>query len=295
MGDKRVIRWLGGITNRLRHFRDEADLKEELRVHFELQAEENVGLGLSVEEARRRARLRVGNSPSVVENVRDQEFITILESIYRDFMLGLRALRNSPVFCFTAVVTLAIGIGANTAVFTLLYGLLLRSLPVKDPQELARIGVINAADPRPAAAIPFRMWERLREDQSSFTDISAWNFRFLTMDDREGTRRLYQAGLISGNGFELFGMTPHLGRLIIPADDVRGGPPEGWPVVLSYGFWLDRFAGDIDIIGKPIKVADQIVTVVGVAPRNFQGVWPGWIPSCICRCSIARFWLDVTQ
>lgn len=278
MGDKPVVRWLAGITHRLRHFRDEADLKDELQAHFELQAEENAGLGLPIEEAKRRARLRVGNSQSVVENVRDQEFITILESAYRDFVLGLRALKNSPVFCFTSVVTLAMGIGANTAVFTLLYGLLLRSLPVQDPQKLARIGFVNAADPRPAAAIPFRMWERLREDQNSFTDISAWNFRFLTIDDQEGTRRLYQAGLISGNAFELFGMTPHLGRLIIPADDVRGGPPEGWPVVLSYGFWTDRFAGDPDIIGKPIKIADQILTVVGVTPQSFQGVWPGMDP-----------------
>src|SRR4051794_22691819 len=208
MGRPEVTRWFRRLLQRLRHFREDADLKDELQAHLELLEEEQAGLGATVEQARRQARLTLGNTQTVVEDIRDGEFLTMLESAYRDFVLGLRGLRNSPVFCLTAILTLAIGIGANTAIFTLLYGLLLRSLPVREPQHLARIGLVNAADPRPAVAIPYRMWEHLRGQQGSFADISAWNLRFVTTEDHEGTLRMYPAGLVSGNAFQLFGMTP---------------------------------------------------------------------------------------
>jgi predicted permease len=149
---------------------------------------------------------------------------------------------------------------------------------VKDAQQLARIGVVNATDPRPAAAVPYRMLQEFRREQHSFADISAWRNDSVTLDDQDGMLRLYTAGFVSGNSFELFGMAPHLGRLITPSDDVRGGPAEGWPVVLSYGFWTDHFGGDSGIIGKPIKVSNTAATVVGIAPRSFQGVWPGIDP-----------------
>ena len=120
-----------------------------------MQEEDYVGLGMPVAEARRRARLGLGSTETVIENVRDVEFITMLEGCYRDFMLGLRALRKSPAFSLTAILTLGIGIGANTVVFTLLYGLLLRSLPVKDPASLVRIGVASeTVDPSRASSVP---------------------------------------------------------------------------------------------------------------------------------------------
>ena len=99
----------------------------------------------------------------------------MLESWYRDFYLGLRSLRRNPVFAITAILTLAVGIGANTVIFTLLHGLLLRSLPVKDAGSLVRIGVASATvDPSRASAVPYRMFLQLRRQQKSFTDISAW-------------------------------------------------------------------------------------------------------------------------
>jgi predicted permease len=201
---------------------------------------------------------------------------TMLESWYRDFALGLRSLRRNPVFAITSILTLAVGIGANTVVFTLLYGLLLRSLPVKDPGSLVRIGIASATvDPSRASAVPYQMLLQLRRQQKSFTDISAWLIREVTMDTDDGAPRLPAAVFVSGNGFEVLGMKAYLGRLLTPADDVRGGPAEGWPVVLSYGFWRDNFGGDPSIIGKQIKVSNTIVTVVGVIAPNFRGVWPG--------------------
>ena len=271
-------KWLARAMAPFRHFRDDEDLQAELQVHLELQAEDAAGPGVSTGEARRRARLKLGSSQAVVENVRDQEFLTMLEGCYRDLALGIRGLRRSPVFCITAILTLASGIGANTAVFTLLYGLLLRSLPVHDPQQLARIGLTDATNPQPATAIPYAMLQDLRRTDQSFADVSAWLPSSITMGDVDNTLRLHIVGLISGNGFELLGLRPALGRLIGPSDDVRGGPAEGWPVVLGYGFWQDRFGGDDSVIGKPVKISNTPATIVGVAPRDFHGVWQGIEP-----------------
>ena len=143
MAGQGMKEWLAGRFSWLRHHRTDADLGDELKTHLEMQEEDYAGLGISASEARRRARLRLGSTQAVVENVRDLELITMLESGYRDFVFGLRALRKSPVFSLTAILTLGIGIGANTVVFTLLYGLLLRSLPVKDAASLVRIGVAS--------------------------------------------------------------------------------------------------------------------------------------------------------
>src|SRR5262245_57420181 len=268
--------WLSQLRARFRPFRTDSDISDELRTHFDALTEDGVAAGLPLQEARRRARLKLGDSQTVLEKVREGEISTMLESWYRDFTLGLRSLRRNPVFAITAILTLAVGIGANTVVFTLLYGLLLRSLPVKDAGSLVRIGVASTtADPGRASSVPYQMLLQLRRQQKSFTEISAWSGRAIAMDTDDGASRLIAAGFVGGNGFEVLGMNAYLGRLLTPADDVRGGPAEGWPGVLSYGFWKDNFGGDPSIIGKQMKVSNTFVTFVGVAPPNFRGVWPG--------------------
>lgn len=200
----------------------------------------------------------------------------MLESCWRDFALGVRALRKSPIFSLTAVLTLGIGIGANTVVFTLLYGLLLRSLPVQDPGSLIRIGVASPViEPGGASSVPYKLLLELRRQQGSFTDISGWTGSTVAMDTRDGPPRMLIAGFAGGNGFQVLGMNAYLGRLLTPSDDVRGGPAGGWPAVLSYGFWKDNFGADPAVLGKQIKLSDTTVTVVGVAPPGFRGLWPG--------------------
>ena len=266
------MRW---IKRRFRPRSDE-DLGDELRSHFEESVEDSVAAGLSRQEANRRARLELGESRAVVESVREGDIGTVLESWYRDFVRGVRSLGNNPIFAGTAILTLAVGIGANTIIFTLLYGLLLRSLPVKDPGGLARIGVASATvDPSRASAVPYYMLLQLRRQQRSFADISAWTSRRVTMDSGDDVPGMVVASMVGGNGFEVLGMKAHFGRLLTPADDVRGGPAEGWPVVLSHAFWNGRFGGDPSIIGKTIRLSNHAVTIVGVAPQNFRGVWPG--------------------
>jgi predicted permease len=276
MAGQEMKEWLAGRLSWLRHHRADADLGDELKTHLQMQEEDYVGLGIPVSEARRRARLRLGSTQTVVENVRDVEFITMMESGYRDFLFGLRALRKSPVFCLTAILTLGIGIGANTVVFTLLYGLLLRSLPVKDATSLVRIGVASATvEPDHASQVPYKLLFELRRQQRSFTDISGWGLTNVSMDAGDGSPRMLLAGLAGGNGFEVLGMNAYLGRLLTPADDVRGGPAEGWPAVLGYGFWKDNFGADPSILGKQIKLSGATATIVGVAPPGFRGLWPG--------------------
>ena len=205
----------------------------------------------------------------------------MLSGWYRDVVLALRSLRKNPVLSLTAVLTLALGIGANTAIFTLLYGLVLRSLPTPDASDLVKIGIPSAAEPDSEennAFMPYRMLQGLREEQSSFRDLSAWDGEQALIKDKEGSVQGYLAVLVSGNAFDVLRIQPYRGRLIAPYDDVRGGPTGGWPVVLSYGFWSDFYSRDADIVGKQIKISDLPVTVVGITPPYFHGVWPGEEP-----------------
>ena len=269
-----MTRMFAYLRDRLLHFRGDTDLEEEMRVNLELQAESNMERGMTAIEARRQARLRLGDTLVSIEKVRDQELMTALESWYRDVVIGLRALRRTPVFCVTAVLTLAIGIGANTAVFTVLYGLLLRSLPVRHPRQLVLLGV--EATGRPLETwLPWQTFDALRRRQRSFSGLSAWTWDDVPMKDSEGALRQYSAGMISGDAFSLLGMRPYLGRLIGPSDDVRAGPPQGWPVVLSYRFWRERYGGDVHAIGRQVRIGDAVATIVGVTPPGFDGVWPG--------------------
>src|SRR5579872_4800389 len=195
--------WLSRLRVRFWHFRSDTDLRDELRSHLEMQADEDRADGIPAAEAERLARLRLGDHQVIVEKMRDQEFSTILEGWFRDFRLGVRALRKSPVFCLTAILTLALGIGANTAIFTLLYGLLLRSLPVPDAHRLARIGLTSASveSRNSGYSIAYSMWRQLRTRQSSFTDVSAWIGEQVSIEDNDGALRFYTADLVSGNGF----------------------------------------------------------------------------------------------
>jgi predicted permease len=271
-----MSRWMYELRKRLWPFRTDADVSDELRTHFDALVEDGVAAGLPYEEARRRARLQLGPPHAIVESVRDVEISTMLESWYRDFVLGLRSLRRNPVFALTAILTLAVGIGANTVVFTLLYGLLLRSLPVQDPGSLVRIGVASATvDSSRASQVPYQMLLQLRRQQKSFADISGWGIGAVSMDTGDGSSRMLFVGLVTGNGFEVLGMNAHLGRVLTPDDDIRGGPAGGWPVVLGHGFWKDNFGADPSILGKQIKLSNTTVTIVGVTPQNFRGLWPG--------------------
>jgi predicted permease len=200
-----------------------------------------------------------------------------VEDLMVDLQYGIRMLRKNPVLTIAAVLTLALGIGANTAIFTLLYGLVLRSLPAPNAKQLVMVGIASTAQPSEddGASMTYQMLQFFRSEQSSFRELSAWSQSQVLLKDKQGSVQRYSAGMVSGNAFDLLGLLPYWGRLIEPSDDVRGGPSTGWPVVLSYGFWKDFYGGAEDVVGKKVMVSDVPVIIVGIASPDFQGVWPG--------------------
>jgi predicted permease len=270
-----------GVWRRLRaiFWKDEfeAELEEELRFHLEQEVERNLRAGMELREARLAALKEFDGMAQSKEECRDARGVRWVEEASQDFRYGLRLLRKSPLFCLTSILTLAIGIGSNTAIFTLVYGLFLKALPVSEPGRLARVSLSIPIPGREVAdaGIPWRMYHELRRTQRSFTDLAAFIFGDVTLQDRDGITRAQSALLMTGNAFEILGIKPHLGRGFTSQDDIPGGPREGWPIVLSYSFWKDRFGGDPAVIGKKIEVSKSFATVIGVAPPGFEGVTPG--------------------
>ena len=270
-------RFLRKLCTLVSHFRSDSDLEEEMRIHLEMEAEGRFAVGVSEQEARRLAQLNMGNTLLAIEKVRDGEWMTAFEGWYRDFVFGLRALKKSPVFSVTAILTLALGIGVNAAIFSFLYGLVLRKIPTRAPSELVELGFDSTADTKEVHGtyLPYRIFAALRHEITSLDGISGWIPWNVSVQEKQGALGQYAAGLVTGDAFEVIPMRPYMGRLMAPFDDVRGGSAQGWPVVLSYGFWNDHYAADPRIVGKQITVSGALATVIGVMPPGFKGVWPG--------------------
>jgi predicted permease len=196
-----------------------------------------------------------------------------------DFLAGCRATTKTPVFSLTAILTLALGIGANTAIFSLLYGLLLRSLPARSPDELANISIaMGSPDDQFRTSIPARMLEAFRARQHSFSGIGVWDLGTVNITDGSGILRLFDAGLVDGYMFDVLGIHAHLGRLISPADEVDLVRTRTWPVVLSYRFWRERFGGSADVIGTHIEISGRHAKIIGVTSPGFEGLSAGVEP-----------------
>ena len=201
---------------------------------------------------------------------------------WQDLRYGTRMLRNNPGFTAVAVLTLALGIGANTAIFTLIEALLLKSLPVKEPQQLALV-TLEAFYGR-NAAFSYPLYEQWRDGSQSFSGLfAAARSRYrMTVDGAEGPEAgRVGAQAVSGSFFDVLGVPAVLGRTLTPDDD-RPGSPQA-VAVLSYGFWQRRFGLDPAVIGRTIRLEDAAVTIVGVTPRGFSGFELGsrpdlWLP-----------------
>ena len=270
--------WLARLINVFRAGKVSDDIDRELAFHLAERADELTAAGASPEAARLEARRRLGNYTMQHENIRERDLLVWLESFFADVRYGLRALVKQPIFAITTILTLAIGIGANTTVFTLLHGLLLRSLPVTAPQELVRINLNRDTGPV-GGWLDYGMLKRIDELDRTFVDMSAWRNQQVAVEDADGTLRHIEVAFVTGNAFDLLGLRPRLGRLITASDDVAGGPPDAWPVVLSDRYWRERFDADASALGKTIRISGQPVTVIGITPGAFHGVWPGVEPA----------------
>jgi putative ABC transport system permease protein len=238
------------------------ELDAELRDHLERQIADYRREGLSEAEARRKAAAQFGGLDQAKEYCRDQRGTRWLEDLVTDLRYGLRMLAHSRTFTVVAVLSLALGIGANTAIFTLVNSLLLRTLPVHEPQRLVQLDGDSTTNP---------IWEQIQSRQRQlFAGATAWSTQ--RFDLSQGGQAAPADGLwASGEFFEVFGVRAILGRTFTTANDRRGGGTESTVAVISYAFWQRRFGGAADVVGRPISLNRVPFTIIGVTPPEFMG------------------------
>ncbi len=263
----------------LRRQQFESDLEEEMRLHRELREQEQAEAGASPEEAHYAALRRFGNVGLTKERSREMWGWSALENTIQDVRYGLRQLRRSPGFTAVVVLILALGIGANTAIFTLIDAVMLKSLPVADPRQLYRLGDNNnccvmtgTQNGGSFVLYSYPLYEELRDQTTDFTELAAFQ-PFLTdlSVRRSGVSSAaepYNGEFVSGNYFTMFGVSAIAGRAITASDDKPGVPPAA---VMSYHTWQTHFGGDPSVIGAAFTVNTVPYTVVGVAPPGFYG------------------------
>jgi predicted permease len=292
------------LWNRLRALflreRIDRDLEEEMRFHLEMRARENAEAGMSETEATRAAQRAFGNRLLAREDSRQVWSLGLIETFVQDLRYGARTLWRSPLFSGAAVLTLALGIGANTAIFTLLDVVVLRRLPVERPGELyvfgARVGEgsmqtdgvsDDGVSDRDTSFFSHPLYQDFREHEDVFTTlaaVSSYSIKtYLSPDvgSRGSTVEIAEARLVSGSFFETLGVRALRGRTIGPEDDrVPGGHPVA---VLSHAFWARHFASSPDAVGRLVRMNGTQYTVLGITPPDFQGATVGrptdiWVP-----------------
>lgn len=245
----------------------DAALEEEMRFHLDMAAGKDLVAGLSPEEARYAAQRRFGNATLAREASREFWGWAWLDRLGQDLRYALRTLRANPGFTTVVVLTLALGIGANTAVFTLVDAVLLKSLPVKNPEELYVLGYDFGQRP-----FSTYQYQNLRDRNAVFSGVCAfrpWRFGVAA----NGPAELAMGQLVSGNYFSMLGVNAVLGRTITNEDDrVPGANPVA---VISYGYWERKFGRDPAAIGRSIKIQGRPFSIIGVTPRDFFGTEPG--------------------
>ena len=258
----------------------------EMDSHLQLHIEDNLRSGMSLEEARRHALLKLGGLEQTKQLYRDRRSLPLLETFFQDLRFALRTLRKSPGFAAVAILTLALGIGANTAIFTFLDALLLRPLPVRDPQRL--VAFSWTAQERPkyhghslygdcdhpkldcAFSMPF--FNTLRAQADTFSGLTASAGPLQIDFSGNGPASMARGLFVSGDFFSTLGANMILGRLLGPADDTRSAPPA---IVLDYGYWQRAFGGDRTTVGRAVRLNNTEVVIVGVVDQHFTGLAPG--------------------
>src|SRR5215472_6555316 len=262
----------------------ESEIETELRFHMERQIEKYMQSGLTREEAKRRARLEFGGYEQVKEEHRDARGVGLIETLVRDVRYGLRTLSHNPGFSIVAILTLALGIGANTAIFSVVYAALIRPLPYLLPNQL-----ITLSEERPqegqAAGTNTRIWNASypdyldwKRDSKSFESLAGFSGDAFTLHGA-GEAELVFGGQATINFFSTLGVKPFLGRDFAVGEDIAAGPKVA---ILPYGTWIRRFGGDPHIIGRSMQLDDKSVSIIGVLPRQFEFAPRGnaeiWVP-----------------
>ena len=276
------------------------ELEQDIREHIEMETQDNIARGMSPEEARYAAVRKFGNVTRVQEDAREVWSFVWLEQLWQDVRFGLRMLRKSPVFTAVAVLTLAFGIGANTAIFSLIDAVLLRSLPVENPAQLVLLkwsarkapnihGMMSSGDcpmdmgggglnPN-GCSFSEPMYREIAQ-ANIFSGTAAFaNTGKLDLTGN-GPASVINGQLVSGDFFHTMGLKAVVGRLLDASDDTPAAAPV---TVLNYGYWQSAFGGSREVIGRTIELNAVPFTIVGVAEQRFTGITPGsdydvWVP-----------------
>jgi hypothetical protein len=274
-----------GARRLLRRAAAERELNDEVAHYLEMAAAEYERRGLPRDEAMRLARLDFAGVENAKEAVRDADWDGWLASFLRDFGLGARGLRRNPGFAIVAILTLALGIGANTAMFSVVNAVLLRPLPYREPSRLALLWTDDVRRDLHEEATAYRVIQDWRARNTTFQDLAYFSARRVDLvdgSDRERSRGAH----VSGNLFALLGARPLRGRVIVPSDEENAANV----VVISHALWLRRFHGDSSVIGRTLAAdvagkGDALtMQIVGVMPASFY--FPDkttelWIPSTL--------------
>ena len=288
---KRLRAWMFRLGGLFRTERQEQELAAEMESHLQMHIDDNLRRGMTPEQARRDAILNLGGVEQTKQAYRERSTIPVLENLLRDVRYALRQLRKSPGFAIAAVLTLALGIGANTAIFSLMDAVLLRSLPVKQPDRLFIPNWKAKTWPDNLSLsgyfyyeFSYPMFERFQKEHRLFSSV----FGFAPLGMKEGNVAVGLHGhttaatgsMVTGGYFAGLGVAPVLGRAIAESDARQGAAPVA---VISYGYWQRVFAGSASVLGQHITLNAQPYTIVGVAPPKFFGLQAGrqediWIP-----------------
>ncbi len=255
--------------------RVEAELDEEMQDHLAREIESNIASGMSPDEARSAAQRLVGSVALYTEECRDARSTRMVDSLVRDLRYAVRTLRRTPLFTLVAVATLALGIGANTTVYTFVDTILMRSLPARQPDQLVALnwgGMVNISYPN---------YVDFRGRNGVFSYLAACRYNPANVSVRGGENFRVWGYEASGNYFEMLEVQPFLGRFFTPAEDASPGANP--VVIISHRFWQSRLGEDRNVVGRVIKINGRGFTVTGVAPSGFTGtelLWSGdyWVP-----------------
>lgn len=282
----------------------------ELQDYLAHEIDDNIARGMSPEESRRAAHRKLGNATRIREDIYDMNTLRFLETVWQDLRYGLRLLFRNPTFAVVAILTLALGTGANAAIFQIVNAVRLRTLPVEKPGELVSVGIDMKGKGRTGRGYGGRsihtepLWQALQREQQAFSSMIAWGRTAWDLSS-DGEYRPAEGLYVSGTYFETLGVSPQIGRLITEQDDRKGCGAPG--VVLSHGFWQSRYAGSANAIGQSILLDRRPFEIVGVTRPEFFGVEVGRtfdvaIPMCAealiraTQAGIGRpdvWWLDI--
>ena len=259
------------LRSLLRRNQVEQDLSEELQFHLEQKTQQYMSAGLSPNEARRKARREFGGLEQTKENCRDTRRVNWIQDFAQDLQLGLRMLRKSPGFTAVAILTLALGIGANAAIFSIVNALVLRPLPVHAPNEVASL----ASQPHGLGSsngFSYPDFEDIRDQATSvFRDMTGMQPSHMDGFSMNNQSQPIWMSYVTTNFFQVMVLQPALRTFFGPSD---GGIDGSDPVlVLSYSFWKNHMGGDPNIVGRSASINGRPVTIIGVAPEGFRGVY----------------------